>query len=176
MEPLVTNRIRYEAETHRLLSENQAGFRNGHSTEDQLLRLSQSISDGFQCSPKKRTISVRTLIDYSRLYSHVRRETHLLKILHKCVTLHLIRWIQARQANLQSWVNYEDVKSKKTILRQGVRQGSVPSPLLLLFYIDDLHWGSGTYTLDILLTMLQSGHRTLNSTLQTRDYNRAWMQ
>ena len=40
MERLVTNRIRYEAETRRLLSENQADFRNGRSTEDQLLRLS----------------------------------------------------------------------------------------------------------------------------------------
>ena len=39
MERLVTNRIRYEVYTRGLLSENQAGFRNGHSSQDQLHRL-----------------------------------------------------------------------------------------------------------------------------------------
>ena len=47
MERLVTNRIRYDAEASRLISENKAGFRNGRSREYQLLRLSLSISDGF---------------------------------------------------------------------------------------------------------------------------------
>ena len=49
MELLVTNSNRYEDETRRLLSE------NGCSTEDQLLPLSQSINDGFQCSSMNRT-------------------------------------------------------------------------------------------------------------------------
>ena len=61
---LMKNRIRYEAEIHRHLSENRAAFRNGRSTEYKLLRLSQSISDGFQCGQIKRT--ALTIIDYSR--------------------------------------------------------------------------------------------------------------
>ena len=48
---LVTNRPRYFAEVMHLLTEYQAGLRHGHSTEDQLLQLSQSISYGFQQSP-----------------------------------------------------------------------------------------------------------------------------
>ena len=47
MERLVTNRLRYFAKFHNLLTLFQAGFHTGRSTEDQLLRLSQSISDGF---------------------------------------------------------------------------------------------------------------------------------
>ena len=139
MKCLVTNRIRYEAETRRLLSENQAGLWNGRSTEDQLLRLSQSISDGFQCSPMKRT--VLTLIDYWRVYDRVWRDALLLKMLQKSVSPHIMRWIQVWLANHQSWVTFEGAKSKKTILKQRVLQGSVLWLLLFLFYVDDLHWG-----------------------------------
>ena len=56
---------------------------------------------------------------------------------------HLILCIQAWLANCQSWVTFVGAKSKKTIIKQGVPQGSVQSPLLFLFYVDDLHWGSG---------------------------------
>ena len=55
-EHLATNHICYEAETRRLLPDNQVGFQIEHSTEHQLLRLSQSISNSFQCSPMKRTV------------------------------------------------------------------------------------------------------------------------
>ena len=81
MERLVTIRIRYEVETRRLLSENQAGFLNGRSTEDQLLRLSQSISYSLQCSPMKR--NVLKFIDHSRAYDRAWQEALLLKMLRK---------------------------------------------------------------------------------------------
>ena len=141
MKRLVTNRIRYEAETRRLISEKQAGFQNGCSKEDQLFLLSTSISDDFQCSPMKRT--VLTHIDYSRANDRVWQDALLPKMLRKGVSLHLTQCIQAWLANLQSWVTIEGAKSKKAILKQGVQQRSVQSPLLFLFYIADLHWGSG---------------------------------
>ena len=49
-----------------------------------------------------------------------------------------MRWTQAWLANRQSWVAFENAKSKKTI-----HQGTIRSPLLFLFYIDDLHRDSG---------------------------------
>ena len=51
MERLVTNRLPYFVESMQLLTEYQAGLRYGRSTEDLLLRVSQSKSDGFQQSP-----------------------------------------------------------------------------------------------------------------------------
>ena len=141
MEHLVSNCIRYEAQTCRLLSENRAGFRNGRSTEDQLLRLSQSINDGFKFSPKKS--SVLTLIVYSRAYCSDLLDALLPKMLIKGVSLHLIRWIQAWKTNRQKWENFEDAKSMKINRKQVIPLGSVLSPLLFLLYIDDLVWGSG---------------------------------
>ena len=43
----------------------------------------------------------------------------------------------------KSRVTFEGAKSKKTVVKQGVPEGPVLSPLLLLFYINDLQWGSG---------------------------------
>ena len=111
-----------------------------------------------------------------RVYDRVCRDDLLLKMLRKGVSPHVIRSIQAWLTNRKSWVTFEGAKFKKTILKQGVPRGSVLSPLLFLFYIDDLPWGSGEHnTLASLLTMQRSGHRIVNSTLQRRDYNRARM-
>ena len=47
LERVICNRLKHYLETGDKLNENQAGFRPRRSTEDQLLKLSQSISDGF---------------------------------------------------------------------------------------------------------------------------------
>ena len=78
MERLITNRLRYCAESMHLLKECQAGFGHGRRRVDQLLRLSQSISDGFQQSPMQRTVVA--LIDYSRAYCKVCRDALLMKM------------------------------------------------------------------------------------------------
>ena len=127
-ERLVTNRLLYEAETLHILSENQAGFRNGCSTEDKLLRRSQSIRDGFQCKPMKMTVF--TIIDYSRAYDRVWRQAQLQKMLSKDVSSNVIRHIQEWPTNRLRLVTIEGAKSKKTISKQVVPQGSALLPQL----------------------------------------------
>ena len=77
MDRLVTNRLQYYVESMHLLTKYQAGIRHGRSTDDQLLRLSQSISDGFRQSPMQRTVVA--LIDYSRAYDNVWRDALFMK-------------------------------------------------------------------------------------------------
>ena len=138
----MTNHNRYEAETSRLLSHNQADFLSECNTEYQLLRLSNSITDGFQCSPMKRT--VLTINDYKRAYDRTWRDALLVKMLRKGASSHMIRWIRVWLVNRQRWITFEGAKSKKTILKQGNPEGSLLSLPLLTFSIDDLRWGSGT--------------------------------
>ena len=134
-ERLVTNRLCYFAECQNLTLF-QAKFRTGHSTEDQLLRLSQSISNGFQRVPMQRT--VMALIDYSRTYGKVWLDVFLFKMQQMGVPTKMIQWVQARLFNRLNWMTFNGEQSKMVILKQGVPQGSVLLPILFLFYINDL--------------------------------------
>ena len=55
-ERIINQRLYWYLEANKILSTAQAGFRNGHRTEDQLFRLSQRIIDGFHA--KKSTTAV----------------------------------------------------------------------------------------------------------------------
>ncbi len=59
-----------------LLSHWQAGFRNGRSATDQILRLTQYVFDGFQTKEK----IVACIFDYSKAYDTVWRTGLLRKM------------------------------------------------------------------------------------------------
>ena len=71
LERMLCSRLYYLAETRGWICSAQAGFRKNKSTEDQVLRITQHISDGFQSKPAKRT--VLAMIDYSKAYDRVWR-------------------------------------------------------------------------------------------------------
>ena len=122
MEHLVANRLQNFAESMHLLTEHQAGFRHGCSIEDQLLRLSQSISDGFQQSPMQRTVVA--LIVYSRAYDKVWRDALLMKMSKVGIQDHMVRWIQSWLSNRLTFVTFDGVRSQTVTLKQYVLQGS----------------------------------------------------
>ncbi len=59
---ILHNRLYYVAETRDWLCTEHAGFRKNRSCEDQILRLTQSISDGYQATKPKKT--VLALLDF----------------------------------------------------------------------------------------------------------------
>ena len=136
MERMVTNRLRYFAESMHLLTEYQAGLRHGCSTEDQLLRLSQSTSDGLQQSPMQCTVVA--FIDYSKAHDKVRRDSLLMMMSQKSIPSHMMRWNQTWLSNRPTRVTFDGVRSRTVTLKQGVPQRLVLSLLLFLFYIDNL--------------------------------------
>jgi hypothetical protein len=64
VERMVASRLAHLAEQEQWWCEDQAGFRKLRSCEDQVLRITQTISDGFQERPSKRGVLV--LLDYSK--------------------------------------------------------------------------------------------------------------
>ena len=117
MERLVCNSLRHLSENGNLLSPFQAGFRQKRSTEDQLLRLSQSIADGFQQNPMQKTV-----IDFSKVYDSVWWDALLLKMAKKGVPTQMVLcWL----SNRINWVTYEGEQNKKKVFKQGVPQETV---------------------------------------------------
>ena len=56
VERVVQARLQHWAEARNLINTNQAGFRQGHSTFDQLGRITQTIFDGFENKKPQRAV------------------------------------------------------------------------------------------------------------------------
>ena len=136
MERMVAERLTRLAEKLGLFNKLQAGFRKGRSCEDQILRIVQAIEDGFQ--QKKLHRSVLVLLDFSKAYDTVWRERLLLTMGERGIPLQLINWLKGFLHNRQANVKFCDAMSGTRTMKQGLPQGSVLSPILFVFYINEL--------------------------------------
>ena len=69
-ERIILSRLLFFLESNSILSPRQAGFRPGRSTLDQILYLSQSISDGFN-KPRPGSRTILSTIDFSKAFDSV---------------------------------------------------------------------------------------------------------
>ena len=135
-ERMLAERIYHILESSCLLNKSQAGFRKGRSCEDQILKITQAIENGFQRKQMERSVLV--LLDYSSAFDTVWRQRLLLSMFDKGIPLQIIRWLASFLDNRQAKVRFGDGMSKSRIMRQGLPQGSVLSPLLFIIFIDNL--------------------------------------
>jgi len=70
LERMIADRLIYILETKNLLNDNQAGFRQGRCTTDQILKLIQEASDGIH-DRQGRTRTMVAFFDYEKAYDKV---------------------------------------------------------------------------------------------------------
>ena len=135
-ERMIADRLYSLVESNNILSNLQAGFRRNFSCEDQVMKMAQLIEDGFQKDKCERSVLV--LLDYSKAFDQVWRQKLLLSLHEKNIPLKYIRWLNSFLSERRARVRYADSISKSRLMKQGLPQGSVLSPLLFILFINNL--------------------------------------
>ncbi|GFT15013.1 RNA-directed DNA polymerase from mobile element jockey [Trichonephila clavipes] len=107
----------------------QTAFRTHHSTIDYLFYLSQSIIDGFQEKPHKKTLAV--FLDISAAFDRVWRQKLVHTIQGTGINGKALLWINDFLRGRKFSVRFNGALSESRRMWAGVPQGSVLSPIAL---------------------------------------------
>ena len=134
-ERIILSSLLFFLESNSILSSGQAGFRPGRFTPDQILYLSQSISDGFN-KPKPGSRTILATINFSKAFDFVWHPIRFHKLISAGLSPCLSSWIQSFFSDRRACVVYQNHKSRSFRVRQGVPQGSVLGPVLFSLFND----------------------------------------
>ena len=134
---IILSRLLFFLESNSILSLRQAGFRPGLSTLDQILYLSQSISDGFN-KPRPGSRTILSTINFSKAFDSVWHPALFHKLILAGLPPCFARWTQSFLCDGCACVVFQNHKSRSFRVRRGVPQGSVPGPVLFSVFINDL--------------------------------------
>ncbi len=84
----------------RLACPEHTGFRTSHLCEDQILRVMQTISDGYQATKPKRTVPA--LLDFSNAFDRAWKGDLLLRAVDKGLPLTFAKWLRDFLSNRQA--------------------------------------------------------------------------
>ena len=134
MERMINRRLYWWLEKSGKLHKNQAGFRKGRQTIDQLIRLAQQTADAFQ---QKKSVAA-VFVDLQQAYDHVWRAGLMYKMQKIGIQGNMYHWIKSFLQNRTIATKVNNTLSPKRVLEEGLPQGSALSCTLFLIYINDL--------------------------------------
>ena len=133
LEKLLLKRFKLIIEKYQLVPSHQFGFRNNHSTIDQIHR----ITDVIEKSLEHKKVCSAVFLDIAQAFDrvwHVGLLHKLKSILPEPYYLLFKSYLSERQFRIK----HEDAYSELKQIRAGVPQGSVLGPILYLLYINDV--------------------------------------
>ena len=133
MERLITTRLTWHIETNHLFNIDQAGFRKGRTTIDQVMRLQNDVTQSL--NNNKYTVAI--FLDLKKAFDMVWTTGILEKMQDLGITGRMYTWIKDFLSNRTFQVKVEGHLSDIHKLENGTPQGSVISPILFLIAIND---------------------------------------
>ena len=136
-ERIILLRLLFFLESNSILSPCQAGFCPGQSTLDQILYLSQSISDGFN-KPRPGSRTILSAIDFSKAFDSVLHPALFHKLISAGQPFCFACWTQSFLSDRRASVVYRNRNGHSFRVRRGVLQGSILGLVLFSLFINDL--------------------------------------
>ena len=110
-ERIILSRLLFFLESNSIFPPRQAGFRPNRSTPDQILYLSQSISDGFN-KPRPGSRTILSTIDFSKAFESVWHPALFHKLISAGLPACCARWTQSFLSDRRACVVYQNHKSR----------------------------------------------------------------
>ena len=134
LEKLMHKQLIEYIDDHSLLTDNQHGFRKGHSCIHSAAQLTNFIDKKMD----SRTPTLAVFVDFRKAFDCVQHPILIEKL--SCLGLNskVVEWFRSYLSNRKQQVLANNVRSTFQTITQGVPQGSVLGPLFYILYANDI--------------------------------------
>jgi len=166
-EIVILKRLKETEEELKIIPDEQFGFRHGHSTEQQVLRMVEFITSGFN----NKVATGAVLLDVSKAFDRVWHKGLLIKMLDAGFPTSQVKLVKSFLNARRFRVKTEGVFSTYREMAAGVPQGAVLSPFLYNIYNSDIPRAAGSnlalYADDTAILVKSRNARLLTRKLQS---------